>query len=368
MPPQPRKHIPSIVAYPPGKPIEEVEREYGLESVIKLASNENPLGPSPLAVRAMRDAAKEMHLYPDGNGYYLKQALSRKHKIPVESIVLANGSDEISDMLAVAYLDPWDNMVFSEHDFISYRLAAQMMGVQFREVPLKEWRCDVEGLLRAIDDHTRIVCVANPSNPIGTMVKREELEWFLKKVPDRVVILLDEAYFEYVTARDYPNGLRYLKDHPNLVVTRTFSKAYGLAGLRIGYGIADPEIVFNLDRVRPPFNTSRMAQKAAEAALKDDEHIRRSVQTNREGRKVLESAFRAMGLDYVAGVTNFVLVDTARSGAEVTESLLRQGVIVRPMGGYGLPRHIRITIGRPGENRRLIASLRKTLKEVQPPS
>jgi histidinol-phosphate aminotransferase len=364
-PPAPRRHIPSIAPYVAGKPIEEVQREYGLAGVIKLASNENPLGPSPRAVQAMRAAAAEMHLYPDGDGYYLKQALARKHKVPMERIVLANGSDEITDMIATAYLAPANNVIVSEHDFVSYKLAAQMIGAKVKEIPLKNWRPDLAAMLRAIDARTKLLCVANPGNPIGTMVTRRELEPFLRKVPPRVLVLLDEAYSEYVAARSYPNGLRYLRSHANLIVTRTFSKAYGLAGLRIGYGFAHPEIVLNFDRVRPPFNTSRMAQMAAAAALGDAAHVRRSARNNSREMKRLEAAFRSLGLEWVPSVANFILFDTRRPGAAVTESLLRQGVIVRPMGGYGLPRHVRVTIGTPAENRRFVSALKRTLREVE---
>jgi histidinol-phosphate aminotransferase len=359
--PKPRKHIPSIMPYPPGKPIEEVQREYGLDSVIKLASNENPIGPSPRAVKAMREAAAEMHMYPDGNGFYLKQALAKKHRQKPESIVLANGSDEITDMIATAYIGPSENVVVSQHDFISYKLAAMMVGAKCKEVPLRDWRADLGAMLKVIDAKTKLVCIANPSNPIGSMVSRKELEAFLAKVPEGVLVLLDEAYAEYVSARAYPNGLRLLKRHPNLIVTRTFSKAYGLAGLRIGYGFAAPEIIRNFDRVRPPFNANRMAQAAALAALTDEAHIRKAVATNEQGRKKLEEAFEAIGLAYVPSFTNFILVDVGRPGGEVTEGLLRKGVIVRPMGGYGLARHVRVTIGRPAENRRFIAALRRVL-------
>jgi histidinol-phosphate aminotransferase len=366
MPPKPRKHIPSIMAYPPGKPIEEVQREYGLDSVIKMASNENPAGPSPRAVKAMRAAAGEMHLYPDGAGYYLKRALSWKFRLPPDWIVLANGSDEITDMVSLAYVSPSENVVFSEHDFISYKLGAQMMGARFREVPLKNWRVDLRAILRAIDAKTKLVCLANPSNPVGTMFERDEFEAFLGKAPSRVLVLLDQAYYEYVAARTYPNGTHYVRRHPNLIVTRTFSKAYGLAGLRIGYGFAHPEVIRNFDRVRPPFNVSRIAQAAALAALEDKTHVRRSVEMNRKGKKTLEAAFERLGLDYVPSVTNFILVDTARPGAAVAERLMRQGVIVRPMGGYGLPRHVRVTVGLPCENRRFVASLKQALREVGP--
>lgn len=364
-PPRPRRHIPAITPYPPGKPIEEVQREYGLDSVVKLASNENPLGPSPRAIDAMARVAREMNLYPDGYGYLLKKALARKFRMPMDAIVLGNGSDEISDMIASAYLSPTNNVVISEHDFISYKLAAMMAGCRFKEVPLKNWRVDLKAMLKAIDSSTKLVCIANPTNPVGGMVTRKEFEPFLKKVPPRVLILLDEAYAEYVTTRAYPNGLRYIRDHPNLIVTRTFSKAYGLAGLRIGYGFAHPEIVRNFDRVRPPFNTTRIAQAAALAALGDATHVRRTRETNRRGMKTIESGLRKLGLEWVPSRANFILFDTQRPAVAVAESLLRQGVIARPVGLYGLPTHLRVTVGLAGENRRFLRALRRSLAEVE---
>jgi len=364
--PQPKPFIPAIMPYPPGKPIEEVEREYGLTSVIKLASNENPLGPSPKAVRAMREAAEEMHIYPDGNGYYLKEALAKQFGIGADHIILANGSDEITDMIAIAYINEGDNIVVARHDFISYALAGMMAGAEVKAVPLSKWRTDLTAMAKAINSRTRLVCIANPMNPVGSMTTRREFEAFMKQVPAGVMVLLDQAYAEYVTDRRYFDGTQFLRRYPNLVVTRTFSKAYGLAGLRIGYGFAHPEIIKNFDRVRPPFNVNRMAQIAAIAALKDSAFLARSAKSNDQGRKTLEKAFDEMGLAYVPSFTNFVLVDVARDGAQVTESLLRQGVIVRPMGGYSLPTHIRVTIGSPAENRRFLAALRRALREVPP--
>lgn len=364
MPIAPRKHIPPIMPYPPGKPIEEVQREFGLNSVIKLASNENAMGPSPKAVKAMAEAASEMHLYPDGNGYYLKQALSRKLRVPMNSLVLANGSDEISDMLLIAYAGPSHNVVFSRHDFISYKLGAMMVGANVKEVPLKDWKPDLPALAKAIDDKTRLVCIANPSNPVGTMTTREDLEAFLEKVPDTTLVLLDEAYFEYVKKRDYPDGTKYLKQYPNLVVTRTFSKAYGLAGLRVGYAMAAPEVIENCNRVRPPFNCNRMAQIAALAALEDENHIKKSFENNEKGRNLLEGELKKLGLDFVPSVTNFILIDLRQPAGPICQALMQEGVILRPVAGYGLLNHARVTIGRPAENRRFIAALKRVLKKV----
>jgi histidinol-phosphate aminotransferase len=360
--PEPKPFIPAIQAYPPGKPIEEVQREYGLKSVIKLASNENPLGPSPKAMRAMRAAVAEMNLYPDGNGFYLRQAIAQKHGVKIENVCLTNGSDEVSDLIVTAYVGESDNVVVSQHDFISYKLAAQMVGAECREVPLRDWHADLSALLAHVDAGTRLICIANPCNPIGTMVGRRDLEHFLEKVPETVLVLLDEAYTDFVASRDYPDGMRYLKRYENLIVARTFSKAYGLAGLRIGYAVAQPEVIRNFDRVRAPFNVNRMAQAAALAALEDAVHLRRTRENNDKGRRVLETAFTKLGLAFVPSQTNFILVDTGRSGKEVTEALLRQGVIVRPMGGYGLPHHIRVSIGTPAENKRFVKAMREIPK------
>jgi histidinol-phosphate aminotransferase len=365
-PPKPRRHIPAIMAYPPGKPIEEVQREYGLDSVIKLASNENPLGPSPLAVRAMQEVASEMHLYPDGNGFYLKEALSKKHGFAPERIMLGNGTNELLDLIVLGYVGPTENIVISQYDFIGYRLSALKVNASVREAPLKDWRVDVKALAKTIDSKTRLVCIANPSNPVGTIVKKRELEWLLGNIPEKTLLLMDEAYFEYANDPDYPDAMQYVDKYPNLIVTRTFSKAYGLAGLRIGYGIADPDIVMNIDRVRAPFNTNRISQAAAIAALKDKSFLAKAVKTNASGRKTIEEALDKLQLNRVPSQTNFILFDAGRPGAEVMQSLLKQGVIVRPMGGYGLPRHLRVTIGLPAENRRFIASLKRSLKEVHP--
>ncbi|NQU44069.1 histidinol-phosphate transaminase [bacterium] len=362
MPPTPRKHIPAILPYPPGKPIEEVQREFGLTEVIKLASNENPLGPSRKAVVAMRALAAEMHLYPDGAGFYLKGKLSEKYGLPPEWIVLGNGSDEINGLLIQTYVNRDESVIFSEHDFVSYLLEALKANVKFKQAPLRDWRVDVDALLERVDSKTKLICIANPTNPIGTMIEKKEFERFLAEVSEDVLVLLDEAYFEYVTKRSYPDGLKFVRRHPNLVVARTFSKAYGLAGLRVGYAFANPEIIQNLDRVRKPFNVNRMAQASAIAALDDEAHIRRSRENNEKGRQLLESELRKMKIAFVPSVTNFILIDTGRSGADVTRALMAQGVIVRPMAGYGLPQHIRVTIGRPAENRKFLAVLKKVIQ------
>lgn len=361
MPPKAQAHIGAITPYAPGKPIEEVQREFGLKEVIKLASNENPLGPSPKAKKAIAGALDEISQYPDGAGYYLKQKLAKKLKVKPEWLVLSNGSDELSDMIMTAYVPKSGNVVFSAHDFISYKLGAMMVGASFHEAPLKDWHVDPDALLSAVDKKTKLVCIANPSNPVGTYMPKKELEYFLEKLPEDVLCLLDEAYFEYVKKRDYPDSMKYVKKYPNLIVARTFSKAYGLAGMRVGYAAAHPEVIQNLDRVRPPFNVNRLALVAAEAALEDATHLKKSCEVNDKGRKSLEEGFTKMGLDFVPSVTNFILVDLQRNGAEVCQQLLQQGVIARPVAGYGLPNHVRVSIGKPLENRRFLAALKSVL-------
>ncbi len=355
------KHLESLAPYPPGKPIEEVQREYGLKEVVKLASNENPLGPSPKGLKALQKAAGEVNLYPDGGGYYLKQAIAKKLGVTPEEIVLGNGSDEITLFLALCYLEPGTNIVTSDLAFVRYRMAAQIKNASTTLVPMKKFGHDIAGIIQAVNRRTRLVFLDNPCNPTGAMISERQFVRLLKAVPANVPVIADEAYYEY--AKDdpaYPDTLTLRKRFPNLIVTRTFSKAYGLAGLRIGYGIARPEIVRDLDRVRPPFNTNRVAQAAAAAALGDAAHLRQSVSTNEKGKRYLVPALEKLGVRCLPTWGNFILVDvkaTGWEGAALNQELLKRGVIVRPMGGYGLTHHLRVSIGTPAENRRLIAAL-----------
>lgn len=360
-----QSHLKELAAYPPGKPIEEVQREYGLDEVVKLASNENPLGPSPRALKAMAATQHEMNLYPDGGGYYLRQALAERLGVTPEEIVLGNGSDEITLFLALCYLGKGRSIVTSDLAFVRYRMAAQLTGARSILVPMKRFAHDTRALAAAVNRTTKILFVDNPCNPTGTMIGRTNLARLLREVPRRVLVVVDEAYYEYAREDpNYPDTLALRKKHPNLIVTRTFSKAYGLAGLRIGYGIAPAEVVRDLDRVRPPFNTNRMAQAAAAAALGDAAHLRRVVATNEQGKAYLAKEFSELGLRCVPTWGNFFLVDFGkrrRQGGEVYEALLRKGVIARPMAGYGLGGHLRITIGKPSENRKLIRALKSIL-------
>lgn len=350
-------HLLSLEPYPPGKPIEEVQREYGLEEVIKLASNENPLGPSPKAQKAMAHAAAEMNLYPDGAGFYLKRALARKLGVTPREIVLGNGSDEITLFLALAYLGPRFSAVTSDLAFVRYRMAAQLVGAEATIVPMKRFRHDPAALAAAVQPSTRLIFIDNPCNPTGTIVNKSELARLLREIPERVLVVLDEAYHEYARHDpQYPDTLALRKKHPNLIVKRTFSKAYGLAGLRIGYGIAHPAVIEDLERVRPPFNANRMAQAAALAALEDTAWLGRVVRTNDEGKEQLAKLFKDVGLKAVPTWANFFLVDLSKTefaGMELYQALLEEGIIVRPMGGYGLERFVRISIGTRAENNKL---------------
>lgn len=355
-------HVLQLGAYEPGRPIEEVARELGLDpdDIVKLASNENALGPSPLALRAMRAAAADMHRYPDGSAFYLKQALARKLKVKPDQVLPANGSNEIIEFLGHVFLRPGSSLVMADRAFVVYRLIAAMFGADVVAVPMKNFTHDLEAMLRAIRRDTRLVFVANPNNPTSTTVNPAALDRFVRKVPGHVVICLDEAYIELLPPSEQPDTLRYVREGRKVILLRTFSKTYGLAGLRLGYAVAPAECVGLLNRVRQPFNVNAMALAAAVAALKDDRHVERTRQMIRKGLAVFESELDRMGLPFVPAVANFILVEVG-NGRDVFNRLLRHGVIVRPMDGYALPRHVRITIGTPAENRRCIRALSRVL-------
>ena len=350
----------SLVPYQPGKPIEEVEREYGIRGSIKLASNENPLGPSPRALAALREALAGIHRYPDGGCFYLKQKLAAKLGVGTDQVILGNGSNEILELLARVFLRPGDDAVLSEQAFVVYASVVQAAAGIPRTVPLKGFTHDLEAILAAVRPSTKIVFLGNPNNPTGTIYRRAEFESFLAAIRKDVVIAADEAYAEYVEDPEYPRSLEYLGKGRLLVVLRTFSKIYGLAGLRVGYGIAPAEVVTALDRVRQPFNVNSLAQVAALAALDDEEHVAASRRANHEGKRLLAAEFDRLGFDHVPTEANFILVRVGE-GARVVEDLLRQGVIIRPMAGYGFPEHVRVTVGTAEENQRFVAALEKTL-------
>jgi histidinol-phosphate aminotransferase len=353
-----------LTPYQPGKPIEELEREYGIQDAIKLASNENPLGPSPAALEAAQRVLRESARYPDGNGFFLKAALSHQLGVDAAQITLGNGSSDVLEFVARVLVSPVHEVVYSQYCFALYPLLIQILGARGRAVPAKDFGHDLNAMASAINDQTRLVYIANPNNPTGTWLRASALESFLAAVPEHVVVVLDEAYYEYVNSPEYPDSLAWLGSYRNLVVTRTFSKAYGLAGLRIGYAVCHRDLADLMNRVRPPFNVNSLALAMATAALQDKEHIQRSQEVNQAGMAQLIEAFAALGLDYIPSVGNFVTVDTGQPGEKVYEALLRQGVIVRPMGGYGLPRHLRITVGEAEENARFLQALEATLEEL----
>lgn len=356
-------YIASLVAYPPGKPIEEVEREYGIKGSIKLASNENPLGPSPKAVEAIQSHVAAIHRYPDGSCYYLKERLAERLAIPKNRIILGNGSNEIIELLVRTFLRPGDEAVMAHPAFIVYQLIVQAAGGKNIILPLKEFTHDLDAMAGAVTGKTRLVFITNPNNPTGTIVKRNEFERFLKRVPEDVIVVMDEAYFEYVADPEYPNGMDYINDR--LVISlRTFSKIYGLAGLRIGYGVASEEIINYLEKVRQPFNVNSLAQVAAMAALDDQGHVEKSIRTNSDGLLYLYGELDRMGLGYVKSHANFLLVDMKGDGVKVYQELMKKGVIVRPMGVYDLKNHLRITVGLPEENKRFIEALKGVIKQV----
>ena len=347
--------------YHPGKPIEELQREYGIADVIKLASNENPLGPSPRAVAAIAAELKELHRYPDGNGFELKAALSRRLGVEVNRITLGNGSNEILELVTRAFVSPGDEVIFSQHAFAVYPLVTQAAGGRAVVVPAMNYGHDLEAMHRAISSQTRVIFIANPNNPTGTWIGRDGLHAFLRTVPGEVIVVVDEAYFEFVDEAKYPDCTRWLGEFPNLVVTRTFSKIYGLAGLRVGYGVSNAAMADILNRVRQPFNLNSLALACAAAALEDREHVAASATLNRRGMRRLEAGFHELGLGFIPSVGNFICVEVG-DAAVVYEKLLRQGVIVRPVANYGLPRHLRITIGTETENERFLLALEQSVR------
>jgi histidinol-phosphate aminotransferase len=356
------RHIKELVPYVPGKPIEELEWELGIKDSIKIASNENPLGPSPKAVRAVRAALKNLNRYPDGNATLLKRRLAKKLKVPQDMIMVGNGSNEILELLVATFMVPGDQAIMSEHAFIVYNLAVTSRGLKKIVVPAgKNFGHDLKAIKRAVNSRTRIIFLANPNNPTGTYFTGKELEGLLKGLPSRVLVVMDEAYFEYVRKKDYPNSVNMIKKGAPVVAVRTFSKIYGLAGLRIGYGVAHPEITQYVNRVRQPFNTNMLAQIAATAALDDDRHVKRTLEINHKGMAYLEEKFKKLGINYIPSVGNFIIFQPPGPPPEVYNKLLHKGVIVRPIGGYKLPDWLRVTVGTPAENRRFISALKELL-------
>lgn len=354
--------VQKLSPYQPGKPIEELERELGLNDIIKLASNENPLGCSPRVLQAVEAGLSELSLYPDGNGFVLKQALADFYRRPLAGITLGNGSNDILELVSRAFLKPGDEAVFSQHSFAVYPLAVQAVGATGVSVPARAWGHDLPAMAAAVNDRTRVVFIANPNNPTGTWVEERELDAFLMALPENVLVVLDEAYGEYVEAGALPDGLDFLDRFPNVIVSRTFSKAYGLAALRVGYAFAHPDITNVLNRVRQPFNVNALALRAAVAALGDQDFVARSRTQNAAGMQHIIEGLKAMGLSWIPSRGNFLAINVGRESLPVYNALLRQGVIVRPVANYGMPDFLRVTIGSPSENERFLAALQAALK------
>ena len=343
-------HILGIAPYEPGKPIEELERELGISGVIKLASNENPLPPSDRVLKAIAEALPHLNRYPDGSGYYLRHALAHRHGLTGEHIVLGNGSNDLIELVARAFLRAGEEAVIPHPSFVVYPMIVQAVGGIRVVVTLKDHRLDLEAMARAITPMTKLIFIANPNNPTATIVTAEEVEQFFSRVPDKVIVIFDEAYIEFAQGPDFPDSLAYLKQGRKVVILRTFSKASSLAGLRVGYAVADPDCVALLNRIRQPFNVNSIAQVAALAALQDDSHILECLRMIEAGRHFLYEEFGAMGIKYTPSRANFILVDTGRSATDVFNWLLKEGVIVRPMTSFGMESYLRVTVGTPAQN------------------
>jgi histidinol-phosphate aminotransferase len=351
----------NLAPYQPGKPVEELERELGLKQIVKLASNENPLGPTPQLQVHLGEILKDCARYPDGSAFQLKQKLSEQLGVATDCLTVGNGSNDVLELLARVFLKPGHNTVVSQHAFVVYGLVTQSLGATLREVPCVDYQQDLDATLAMIDDQTRIVFIANPNNPTGTWVRGDALERFLKAVPATTLVVLDEAYVEYVDDPAYPNGLGLLDQFSNLVVTRTFSKAYGLAALRLGYAVSHPDVADLMNRIRQPFNVNSMALAAGLIALEDPGHVAQGVAVNRQGLQVLNAGLSDLSLAVIPSVGNFVCFDLGQDALPIYQALLMQGVIVRPIGVYGLPQHLRVSVGTPEENRVFLDALGRVL-------
>jgi histidinol-phosphate aminotransferase len=364
--------VQKLQPYLPGKPIEELERQLGIKNILKLASNENPLGPSPLVIEALKSAVNQIELYPDGNGFILKQKLAKTLGVSNQQITLGNGSNDVLDMIARVFLCEGREAIFSEYAFAVYPISTQSVGATARVSKALDanhdenpYGHDLAAMLALINDKTRVIFIANPNNPTGTWLKSKELEDFISKVPDDIIVVVDEAYFEYVEETEYPDSMNWLDKYPNLIVTRTFSKIYALAGLRVGYSVSSKQIADLLNRVRQPFNVNTPALLAASAALDDHQHLQHCVEVNTKGIKFWQAACQYRGFDYIPTVGNFITVDMEQDAAPIYQALLREGVIVRPIANYGLPHHLRITVSTPEDNQRCLNALDKIMGQVQ---
>lgn len=359
-----------LFPYQPGKPIDELQREFGLTNIVKLASNENPLGPSEKVKEAIQSAIKDVSLYPDGNGFYLKKALSEKLGVNPDMITLGNGSNDVLDLIARVFLMQGREAVYSQYSFVVYAIATQSVGATARVAEAGSvdstvaYGHDLNAMLALINDKTSVVFIANPNNPTGTWLPPVDLEAFIKQVPQHVIVVLDEAYCEYLEQQAAVDSISWLQTYPNLIITRTFSKAYGLAGLRVGYAVSHPDVADLLNRVRQPFNVNSLALVAAEAAIKDDDYIQRSRVLNTQGLQQLTSGFEALGLNYIPSVGNFVSLDVGDKAADIYTNLLKKGVIVRPLAAYKMPSFLRVSVGLTDENATFLEALTSVLNDV----
>ncbi len=356
--------VQSLQPYQPGKPIDELAREFNLnpKDIVKLASNENPMGPSEKALAAINIELANLTRYPDGNGFDLKTTLSDKLGVSTAQITLGNGSSDILDFIVKCFVSKGDEVMVSQHAFAIYGLVTKMAGGTCVQIPAKNWGHDLEAMAAAVTKKTKIIFVTNPNNPTGTWNTKAQLEAFLKNVPSNVLVLLDEAYFEYVGKADYPSGIDYLKQYPNLVVTRTFSKAYGLASLRVGYGVSSEQLADLMNRVRPPFNVDSLALAAATACLKDEGYVRQSKELNDQGMKQLQSGFDQLNLSWIPSVGNFICFAVPGHAMETFKGLLAKGVIVRPVANYEMPDHLRVSVGTQAENQTFLLALKSLLE------
>ena len=354
-------HILGIAPYEPGKPIEELERELGISDVIKLASNENPLAPSDRVMKAMQTALTHINRYPDGSGYYLRQAIARRHGLTSDHVILGNGSNDMIELMVRAFLRPGEEAVIPHPSFVVYPMIVQAVGGIRVVVTLKDQRLDLEAMARAITPMTKMVFIANPNNPTATIVTADEVAHFMSRVPPRTIVVFDEAYIEFAMGPDFPDVLASVKQGRKVMVLRTFSKSASLAGLRVGYGVADADAIALMNRIRQPFNVNALAQVAALAALDDESHVMECVRMIEAGRHYLYDEFNALGIKYVPSRANFILVDVGHSASDVFQRLLKEGVIVRPMTSFGMESALRVTIGTPEENRRFVKALKKVL-------
>lgn len=356
-----RKSIEELKPYVPGKPIEELRRELGIKEPVKLASNENPLGPSPLAVQAIIENINKINRYPDGRGYILKKRLGESLSLDEENIILGNGSNELIELAFRTFLLPDEEIIQPYPTFLVYEKIAKTTGAGLVSVPLKDFRCDLDAIKESIGEKTKIIIINNPNNPTGTAIKKDEMLNFLQDIPDDILILIDEAYIEFASDSDIAKGNELLKAHPLIFTIRTFSKLYGLAGLRIGYGFGSRKIIDYMNRVRQPFNTNMLAQIGATYALDDHEFVKKTLNLVREGIKYLYEQLNKLGLEYIPTQTNFLVIRTKLHSEKLYKEMLKEGVIIRSMESFGMPYHIRINVGLPHENERFINTLRKIL-------